>query len=289
MSHHLVIPYDATLMEKLGGRSLVVRTDTAEDVCSIAETAKSNQCRLRTIWLTIETSLSALPFNGTWIRQPLTLQVGSMGRFRDIAPHLPLLRKPNVVVFLPSDGPDTLVSLPILASVGVRCGVWLDSQSSPNWDVLEELLDYAAYGRVRHAPIEPFQFLVTQFKESKYLDIGPIYFNDAARFLHLDSDANIALSAADLTAQSFVAQGISALDTVSELPEVKKHLIRRQAFFLDNHRCARCPGWRACGGWFSETRDESGQCTQFFESVIEAAHFLRQKRAAKGKKRRKRG
>ena len=289
MKHHLVVPFDTKLLEKLSGQSLIGRTTSADEIVAIGQTVRSKKNPLRSIWLTTETPLSALPFTKAWLRLPLTLQVGSLGRFRDVAPHLPLLRKRDVWVFLPSNGPDTFFALPVLASVGVRCGVWLDGRGSTDWDVMQELLDYSAYGRVRHAPMEPFQFLVTQFKETKYLDISPIYFDDAARFLHLDGHANIALSAADLAAGTFIATGLSALDTIAELPEYKKHLDRRQSFFLDNHPCARCSGWRACGGWFSETRDQSPGCTEFFESVIEAAHFLREKRAARGKKNRKRG
>ncbi len=275
MSRQLVIPEDGSLIERLDGHRLTVRTT---DPLAVTRIMALELPEGSSAWLSTTEPLSTLPLHESWSSRPLTLQAGGMGLFRDLVEHLPLLRRREIRTFLPPRGMATLQGLPVLASVGVRCGAWMDGVEPVEFEAMGELLDFIIYSRVRHAPMEPFLYLTTRYRYDGTLDAGPLFFDDPASCLHIDGDENIALSAGDLEAGRFVARGIEALETIEQLPAYQERMDRWQTFFLDDHPCASCSAWRACSGRFAGQRDGSGSCTRFFEAVIEAAAFIKKRR-----------
>jgi hypothetical protein len=202
---------------------------------------------------------------------PLAVMAPSLGRFRDLARHLHRLTTLNRRVYLPCDHPDNLTSLRILSSVGITCCAdFRDGRA--DWESLADLATYAVLERAPHAAIEPFAFMAANYPACRYLDWGRVIFDDPRHFFHLDADGRVALSRAELAENRFVARSLNEIVVPAEFAPIRDRLRSWQHFFIDNHPCASCAGWRICLGKFSQDLAANAGCAEFFTEMIELVH-----------------
>ena len=203
-----------------------------------------------------------------------------LGRFREVVRQLALLKQLNIRIYLPLSAPAGSAGIRILSSLGVSTAVDF-GDAKPDWDQAGDLLAYALFGLRPHAPIEPFQFLISQYDQHQETDFGAVYFDEPAKYPHVNSDGRIALGRREMAKGLFFAESIDEADSLlSEAAERKKHE-RREKFFLMNDGCAYCQGWRVCLGTFAHTRNGANGCARFFSEVMDSIERFRSLRERK--------
>jgi hypothetical protein len=177
----------------------------------------------------------------------------------------------NARFFFPADTTENHTSCRILSSLGLATGLSFTAVE-PNWDSLCDLMTYSIYGKMRHAPIEPFQFLISSYDPKERNSWDTVWFDDPEKALHISCDGNIALTRRHLLAGTFVSDQLGDIPDIAEIPAYQEHQESWREFFLKDYGCAFCPAWRVCLGRFEGVcSDAENGCRKFFMELLEAA------------------
>jgi hypothetical protein len=136
-------------------------------------------------------------------------------------------------------------------------------------------MTYAVLGRAPHAPIEPFSFIASNYDSHLILPWGAIAFDDPAHFLHLDAQGRVALSCDELRQGVFIAPSIGGIDASTLSAAISERVNAWRRYFVDNHPCASCAGWKICLGRFSDDLPDDAGCAKLFSELIDAAAMLK--------------
>jgi hypothetical protein len=273
----IICPNNKRLLKGLSGYRLAVRVkDPAQAVEAAALVRDSGNDLVRVI-VDSEKPFDQLTFLEDQKPLPLAVITPSMGRFRHLAKGLNLLREMNLCLYLPCGSPENSTALKILSSLGVK-GCALIGRGPTDWEALTDLMTYALLERVPHAAIEPFAFIAAHYDPLSTLNWKEVYFDDPAQFLHMDSKGRIALTAAELGQRRFIARSIDEIGGAADVPAIRERLQEWRGYFVKNHPCASCNGWKVCLGTFSPPPPKENGCAGFFREMIEV---IRQYRAQK--------
>jgi len=277
----LVCPFDENLLGRMAGRSLVVRTSGAADISGIIDSLRRFPFHLHCLSIETNASLADILFQDEWTDVPFAVRVSGLGRFLDFMRILPTLRKLNLRVYMPADSPENVAAIRILSSLGINTALIIRPERT-NWDLLADLVSYAYFGLVPHAPIEPFDSLATWFDDHKQINGSSVYFEDPTKYLHVDTAGRIALTPADAEAGSYVAQRVEDLETALQSREYQEGVEQWRTHFLQADGCAFCPGWRICMGQYAAPRTEEQGCQRFFSELLDSVELYRsQKKPAR--------
>lgn len=284
--HILVCPFDENLIRRLSGRALVVRTTDYELIPHIDRFVNEHN-KLHCIWIVDKRRiLTSVPFAEKWLNIPIHLYLSKPGSLRSMLGKLTLLRQLSTRIFLPAEKQKNLTEVMILASLGIDCGVFWDDEGKEDidWEALNDLLHYAIYTQTKHAAIEPFHYVASNYNPGEPTDFGSVYFDNPRRYLHVDHEENIALSHKDLIEKKFITKGIGDIDNITGNQMYMDSQTQWQDFFLKNTICASCPAWRVCLGKFSSTYDQNPGCKNFFSDLMDASDFYRDLKKKEDKK-----
>jgi hypothetical protein len=271
------------LFGHVSGRILAVRVDDPARIGEAARDVKSSGNQLLCVIHDSKATLTGLELRDDWEGIPLALFVPELGKFRDLADKLQLLRKLKLRVYLFADRRDNLTALRVLSSVGIPgCAVLDDGVS--DWEALSDLMTYAVLGPTPHAPVEPFAFIAHHYDPLRYTEWGSVCFDDPKRFWHLDDEGRVALSSRELREGVFIANDISEMKEPGDCPEYVKRLDLRQSFFLENDVCARCEAFRVCLGRFAPAGRNNGGCSAFFAEMMAVAEQHQSRQAQREEK-----
>jgi hypothetical protein len=263
----LLCPHHPPLFDQLKGHDIAVRIDRIEDVSRAAEEVCSRGGVLTCVAVETDRPLSALPIPDGWDGIPVALFAPGMGRYRDLSVNIQKLYDFKTHVYLPAGDAENLVSCRILASLGVTCCL-VFNEREPDWTALADLMTYATFGPVPHAPVEPFHRIANHYSPGACLDWGALYFDDPREYLHLDSRGRVALSRHGLSNGLFIADHISSIRDPLENEGYVKGLKAWRRYFLEDHPCTLCEGWRICLGRFGcEGRQRMG-CSRFAADTL---------------------
>lgn len=267
----IVCPDSETVLQGFTARSVALKVKGCGRISLGVDKVRKSGNLLFCIIVESDRPLAEMEFDDRHQGIPLAVMAPSLGRFRDLARHLDRLCILNLRVYLPCDRPDNLTSLRILSSVGISCCAdFRDGRT--DWQSLADLATYAVLERAPHAAIEPFAFMAANYPACRYLDWGRVIFDDPRHFLHLDACGRVALTRAELAANRFVARSLNEIEAPAEFPPIRDRLRSWQRFFMDNHPCASCAGWRICLGKFSQDLTANAGCADFFTEMIDLVH-----------------
>ena len=262
----LVCPDAPELLGRLGGFKVVLRVQGAERIPGAVREAAEAGVHLHCLVVQSRAPLSDLPVREDWGAVPLALEVPEVGRVRDFVLRRPALMKLNARVYLPASLPGNYTGARILSSLGIPVTVSFGG-GTVDWDLLGDLATYALFGLVRHAPIEPFTFLAERYQPGQRTDFAAVYFDDPARFLHLDAGGRVFITRRDQKLGRELAGDIFDLGAPGENPEYLRRTEAWRETFLEPQGCAWCEGWRICLGKFSATSADGG-CRRFFTDLL---------------------
>lgn len=281
-SHFLVCPSDQDLIRQLGNRSLVPRLNRPDDISKVVDTINTYGAHLHCLLIETNVPLSTIVFKQEWQNLPIALYTSGMGRFPQFVKQLPVLRQLNIRIYLPIESAENYTSIRIISSLGIETAVVFQEEGM-NWESLSDLVSYAYFARAPHAPIAPFDYLVTRYHRNQRTDFNSVYFDDPRTYLHLDSKGKVALTKAHLLSGKFIAQSIDELGDIDQNNDYINHLESWRDFFLKPDGCAYCSGWRVCLGKFSNFKNRNKACMKFFSDFMDSIE-LKQSLNNKGNK-----
>jgi hypothetical protein len=269
--HIIVCPYNEKLLTKLKRRALVVNTDDF-NIIRYIEKEVNKSGKLHAIKIQTDKSLSDIHFEEDWINLPLAIYSSEFGEYKDFLHQLNIIKKLNVRIFLSSQNDFNFIGLRILSSLNISCGLHF-SEVPFSWDSINDLMHYAIYTRTKHAPIEPFNWLASNYEPTGYTDFNIVYFNNPARYLHVNENEQIALTREDMLNNIFIAEGIKSLDSIHENINYLDFFNHRYNIMLQMNECAFCPAFRICLAKYPNLLNKKETCKVFFSDLLEAADF----------------
>ena len=283
-SPNLVCPHNRKLFESLKWQLITVRVNDPEQVFEAAMDVRSSGNRLFSVIVDTDRSLADIDIPENWGGTSVALFISRMGHFRNVRKKLERMRRMKVRVYLPCDNPENITSLQILSSVGVSVASRI-IQGPHYWEQLLDLMTFAILGPAPHSPIDPFVFIADSFETGGAVDWRGIYFEDPNEFFHLDNNGRVALSHQELMDKNFIFDDPSDIDGREDIPEYRLRIDPRERFFLTDHPCSRCPGWRVCMGAFVQNGSIPEGCREFASEMLEVVEQYRANRGTSREKR----
>ncbi len=281
ISQFLVCPFDEQLLSALSGRSVVVRIDDIRELSRVEEVLERNRSHLHCLVIESDASVVSLRYQESWSHIPIALFSPELGRFRDLAGQLGVLRKLNLRVYLPSDRAASFASLRVLSSLGIESAL-VFSKEGLDWERVADLMTYALLGQRPRAGIAPFNYVASRYQHERRTDFGAVYFDDPHTYLHVGAGGCVALSDADLKAGVYLAESVEELNNIENHQKFRAHEGRWREFFLKTDGCAYCPGWRICLGKHADTVERDPGCREFFAEFLDSVE-QHQSLTSKGK------
>jgi hypothetical protein len=276
----LVCPFDEKLLGKLKRWKIVIHTNDLNAIKHVSkEAGKSND--LHVIKIQTEQPLSAIFFKEEWEDLPLAIYSKDFGEYKDLLSQLKRIRNSNVRIFLSSQHDFNYTGLRILSSLNINCGIYFNG-GPLNWDLMNDLMHYAIYGRARHATVEPFDWLASHYDPTEYIDYNIVYFNNPTKYLHINEKEQIALTETDLLNGNFIEEGIESLDNIYENSKYVDFINFRYDIMLQMNECAFCPAFRICLAKFQNLKNKKDTCKAFFSDFLDAAGYYFSKKHSKG-------
>lgn len=263
----LVCPYNRALLEGIDRHDIVVRVEQLQDITRAAHDIRSSGKNLIDVVIEVDKPLSDIPIQEDWHGIPIALFTPAMGRFRDIAHQVPRIRDLRMHVYLPAENPENLTACHILSSLGITCCLVFGT-TEPDWAALSDLMAYAVFGSIPHAPIEPFDYIARQYSPDAYTLWGSVYFDEPGEFLHLDGHGRVALSPAALLSGSFIADHIPPASEPLDTEDYRQGITAWRHLFLADHPCRACEGWRICMGRFGAQGRLAPGCSRFAADML---------------------
>ncbi|MBM4275127.1 MAG: hypothetical protein FJ134_11800 [Deltaproteobacteria bacterium] len=266
----IVCPPNRSLLRSFTERTVAVRVAHPHQAAQAAARVWESGNHLFCVIIDSSFSLDKIELGEDLKHVPLAVMAPSWGKFRHLARRLERLRDFNLRIYLPGDVLENLAGLRILSSLGIHtCAVLGNGRM--DWDALTDLMTYAVLELAPHASMEPFSFIASRHDPFSYLEWGALYFDDPKSFLHLDAKGRVALSAAELRNKQFIASSLKEIGEPAEFPAIRDRLQSWRQFFVDNHPCASCGGWKICLGRFAVALPENQGCAGFFLELMDVA------------------
>lgn len=263
----LVCPHNRLLLDQIGGHDIVVRVRDLPDIPRAAEDVRCSGKALHSVIIETRQPLSDVCLPDGWAGIPIALFVPGMGNFRDVALEIGRIRDLKIHVYLPAGDRENLTSCRVLASLGVTCCLVFDT-TEPDWEALSDLMTWAVFAPSSHAPVEPFHHVAVHHNPGAYVDWGVVYFDGPGAFLHLDWAGRVALSHRELQNGSFIAEHVSLLGDPFENEGYRNALNAWRHYFLGDHPCIACEGWKICMGRFGMNGRHAPGCRAFASDML---------------------
>lgn len=273
MEHILVCDFEPEFINTFKGRAFVIKTSNIHIVKHIQEFVNQHN-QLHCVWLELSGKLSDLSISPEWRDVPVSLFIEEMGNFRDIAPMIHTLRGSNFRIFLNTDISDNYLSMQILCSLGIHCGLYFGNKPI-QWDAFMDTLYYAAYAKRKIASIEPFQFVIDNYQVDELTQWSSVYFNNPKKYIHIRKDGMIAANASDLINEVFLSQSMQDINNLEQLELYNEACNRWNKHFLENTYCSSCPAWRICLGSFYNKEQQDISCRNVMMELMDAAESIR--------------
>lgn len=277
----LVVPFDEGLLSKLKDQTLVVRLNQIEGLKEKRDIA-CKQNRLYCFKVNYNGPLTALRFEQDAREYPVSLYVKSLGVRRDFLAMVKMLRGLNQKIFLTTDRKDNFLDAQLASSLGISVGMFR-GEKKVDWEKMNDLMTSFVYGKAKHAPVEPFNFVLTHYNPREITSYSTVYFDNPQKYLHMDKDGNIAFTHAEMVKGEFFAT-IDELDKIFENKKFEDRMNAWQESFISGDETANWAGWRLAEGNVTEEDKKDESCKQFFEDLLEAAEFFVKQQESKPRK-----
>lgn len=269
-NHTLVMDFCPELLQGFHHARIAMRVKDPALIIQAAKDVTRNNFLVAVI-VELETPLAELTLLPEWGDTPIAFYLPSMGAFSRIAPKMDALRTMNARFFFPADATENHTACRILSSLGLASGIYFTA-AEPEWESLCDLMTYSVYGKMRHAPIEPFELLVSTYDIKARNSWDRVWFDDSGCALHISADGKIALTRHHLLAGLFISDQLGDIPHIAENPAYQEHQDSWREIFLKDNGCAFCPAWRVCLGRFEGLcADPVNGCAKFFLELMDAA------------------
>ncbi len=264
MSDHVfVCPPREPLLRALKDRNVVVDAASTVGIADAFGLARRCNVAVRCVRARFTGLLSEIKPETSWEGIPLALYVDGVGRFRDLAPLLPDLRRLNLRVYVPASTAENLAGIRILSSLGLASAAIIDRFA--DWGGCADLCTYALLGTTPHAPIDPFARLAEHYNEAGINRLTTAMFEDPSGTFHVNENGALARTAADLARGEFVAPSIERFFAAPPEP-----LDSALGLLAQNSSCAICSALAVCLGTVADPANCPNEAKEFFADLLDA-------------------
>jgi len=175
---------------------------------------------------------------------------------------------PFITYLFPTDTPNLVTLLKILASCGYRSGIQLDYEKVIDKDDFVELATYSYLTPVPHAQIEPFGFIQQEVRDKvKFVDINKFYFNAPDTFAHIDIDGGVYLKCEFTELQRCLCNTVEEISQInySDISMVYKKLRFYNHFDVEDE-CSKCANFKICSGFYKNRFED---CQETMSMIYE--------------------
>ena len=267
-----VCPLNLKIINKLKDKEIViVAHDELEETFALFDSViKTNPIEF--LWIKKENkSIVDTEPTEKWAKYPIRYYAKALGAKEEFFYKFEKFTPLNIRFFLPYSV-ENLTSLQFLTSLGFHTGV-LFSSSDIIWEKLLDLFYYHHYTKVGNGTIEPFNYIVKNYKQKQGFnlcaDFGNVYFANPSKYIHVENDEQ--LFVIDIFGNKiYLNESLDFFHKLSE-NEIYKNISQTwKTHFLENTKCVKCPAWRICQGKFFSQESEYPNCSEFFTTIIES-------------------
>lgn len=269
MNRAIIFEFEREKGIPFSGEQLIPKVHHVEDIRPAFDEASSMN-RVFTIWLdNTLLSLSDIRLDDSFEGIPMLFHVYNVGDLYTVMSDIDCYKRLNMRVFISSSRKENFTSLKILSSLGIDCGILLDSKSI-NDDSFVDLASYFYLSQVPHASIEPFDFIWRNLHSEKNLDFSTVYFYNPEKYVFANPELELAFSEEDLQSKRFIGKYHPQME-VSFDSLYKEKELKYYDHFMALDACSKCPSFKICN---RKIYKQFANCSAVFDSVYEYAGIL---------------
>ena len=241
----VVIDYNDNISSTPPSEKIILRFLDEENLTEKCQNIFNNN-GLFAIWLCLENkSLSEISLLDSWPNIPIILYCNGLGSTNKVLDMMPIIRKLPLKCFMPA-ADDNYVGIKILSSLGVDTGLLLNNSENPvNTEKFLDLVSYACVSPMRHAPIEPFDYIWRNLGHDNNLDFSTVYFENPYKYVHSDANGNTAYNHNSLLNGEYGGHREAILKTPTQYEEeYKNRYYYSHVLALD--KCSKCAAFKIC-------------------------------------------
>jgi hypothetical protein len=231
-----ICPHNRQLLKACKGQKVAVTVRDTGVAARAAADARAVGADLSCVIVEARLPLTRLKWDADLASVPLVVASPSFGAFRDLEPHIDVLKDLDIAIHLPTEGTGNMAGLRILSSLGIPCAAII-AREEQDWDAIADLATYAVLGPIPRAPIEPFTHMALSGEPFPFIDWDFPCFAGSRRFVRIHDGGALAASGARTRPAG---------------------------------PCRVCTGWTACRGRFAAAAAQGG-CSSFFREMADIA------------------
>lgn len=230
-----ICPHNRQLLKAYKGRKVAVTVRDTGVAARAAADARAVGVDLSRVIVETRLPLGRLKWGPDLTSVPLVVVSPSFGAFRDLEPHIGVLKELDITVHLPTEGAGNMAGLRILSSLGIRCAAIIGREWQ-DWEAISDLATYAVLGPAPHAAIQPFTQMAVSGEPFPAVNWDLPCFTGSLRFVRT--------------------------------PDGKSFTAATGARPRPAAPCRTCAGWTACRGRFTAAAAQGG-CASFFREMAD--------------------
>lgn len=246
-----ILNYDTDLLKSLKDQKIIVNIDTLDSLESkYTEANRSNHVIAFVVSLPY-TSVSQIDIKEEWSQIPLIIRAHNIGNYDLFFHKVNAIKHLNARIFLSSKSQTVFTDLKILSSLGIDCGIQIEDNVKIDDEKLLDLASYYYMSPVRHATIEPFEFILRHLRDESNESFSTVYFENQLQFLKISS----------------------AEDVVLEESEEKEFDVKMDTYykhFMELDNCSKCPAFKICN---RQMESKLNACSVTMNEIYEYAEL----------------
>ncbi len=246
----VLINYDETILKLLNNQRLIVY-DNLIDMLKVhySEAIKNNEVIAMVVTLPFS-SVSQINFLESWEGIPLIINAYNIGDYDLFLMKVDSIKHLNVRIYLNSQSETVYTDLKVMSSLGVDCGLLIDSNSILCDDKLLDLASYYYMSPASHASIEPFEFILRHLSDEKNESFDTIYFSNPLLYTRISS----------------VEEAVEFNNSVDDFFNIR--MANYYSHFMDLDQCSKCSAFKICS---HNLQDKLQSCESTLSEIYEYA------------------
>lgn len=264
--------FDEKLIDSFSDNNFVIIANTIKDIKKIIAFINQKNHLISIIIKEQIDSMSSFPYHELPNDVRFEIHFDYFGDFKEFSTKIGLIRELNINLYLSPKFENNFTFLQILSSLNIKCGL-SEFEEIHHWDKTIDLLYYSTYSKIPHTTIEPFGFILSNYRNEGLLDILSYFYNDPTKYIYLDSIFNIYLNKRDFLLNNHIGNGKDFLINIKNNTTYKENLKSWQNHFVYLDECSSCKSFRICKGLFKDENNKVNTCKKLFDEIFKAIDF----------------
>lgn len=259
----LIVSFEDYISQPVKGERIIIRFDDIDAFMSNCHNIPNGNL-VFAIWLHLpDKCLSDITFSRESPQIPIILHCSGVGSINQILDDIHILQEMQIKCFMPCSS-ENFKGIKILSSLGIETGILFDNNIVDSEKFLD-LASFACVSPMRHAAIEPFDYIWRNIGQDNNLDFSTVYLTNPFKYIHVDVNSNCAYSYEMLASGKFTGKLNDILkDTIGYETKYKEEHYYKH--FMELTKCAKCSAFKICN---RTLQDNFEDCEATMKEVYE--------------------